>query len=122
MRLLSLKRTVLLERGPLVDMGGTGGVPTSSHAPILRQPRSCQGRDHCTETENAKVESEEASVSPGGGVASMMTQSTQSAADTQAHREGEGAAWGAGNCSDSLLTWRAVRAVKVDIGQEGFQY
>lgn len=68
MRLLSLKRTVLLERGPLVDMGGTGGIPTSSHAPIRRQCRSCQGRDHRTETESAKVEQEEASVNPGGEV------------------------------------------------------
>lgn len=88
MRLLRLKRTVLLEQGPLIDIGGTGGIPTSSHAPIRRPCRSCQGRDHHTETTNAKVESEEASVSPGGEVTSMMTQSTPSTADTQAHREG----------------------------------
>lgn len=62
------KAHVLLERGPLVDMGGTGGIPTSSHAPIRRQCSSCQGRDHRTETESAKVEPEEASVSPGGEV------------------------------------------------------
>lgn len=111
-------------------MGGTGGIPTSSHAPIRRQCRSCQGRDHRTETESAKVEQEEASVNPGGEVTwptgglddEMVTQSTQSAADTQAHREGEGAAWCAGNCSDSLLPRRAVRAFKVDIRQEGSQY